>query len=379
MEQYRIPVPKSVLVQKGQDPLQRVAELSATEWVVKAQIHAGARALAGGVRIVDDRARLAELVSPLLDKRLVTRQTNASGQPVNEVLIEEKLQADTLYYLRFSVHRQSGRLAVSVSRFADLESDELYRDHSDEIYQVLADPVAGLLPFHRRELSYRLGMDKAHADRFAEIISRCYQLVIDYDVTLLEINPLALLTDDRFSVFDAKMIVDDNALFRQSALLEMHDRSQDDDKETYAQEHGFSYIKMEQGNIGCMVNGAGLAMATMDMIKIQGGEPANFLDIGGSSDTERIRLALDLLLSDAEVKLVFINIFGGIVRCDMVADGLLELAKTRPVNVPVVIRMTGTESALAWEKLQNTAMDIHLIEDLSSAVQQAVNLARSPV
>jgi succinyl-CoA synthetase beta subunit len=350
-------------------------DLGGSAWVVKAQIHAGGRGKAGGVKIANSPDEVGEIAATLLGKSLVTCQNAPDGQPVNQVLVEETLTIERELYLSLLVDREAEKVAVVASAAGGMEIEEVARVSPEKILKAHCDPANGLMPYQCRELAFGLGLKAEAFQDFCKLLPALYHLFVDSDLSLLEINPLIVTKDNRVLPLDCKMSVDDNALYRQKALAELNDMSQIDAKEALAHEAGINYIALA-GNIGCMVNGAGLAMATMDLIKLHGGEPANFLDVGGGATAETVAKAFKIILADAKVKAVLVNIFGGIMRCDIIAEGIITAVKEVGVKIPVIVRLEGTNVDLGKQKLKESGLAIISAEDLTDAAIRAVESAK---
>lgn len=370
-----IAVPRGVVIDKVEKGYAAAGELGGAAWVVKAQVHAGGRGKAGGVRICRGVDELAAAARELLGSRLVTDQNAPDGQPVSRLLIEEALPIARELYLSLTVDRAAERVAVVASSAGGMEIEEVAARAPDQILRETIQPVAGLMDYQGRNLAFGLGLEGGQVAAFTQLVKRLYHLFVDKDLTLLEINPLVVTTDERLLPLDCKMIVDDNALWRQKDLAALMDRSQIDPKEAEAQAHNVNYIALD-GDIGCMVNGAGLAMATMDLIEYCGGRPANFLDVGGSATADSVAEALRIILADPRVKVILINIFGGIVRCDLIAEGIIQAVRTVGVRVPVVVRLEGTNAQAGRALLAASGLSILAAEDLTEAAQRAVAEAR---
>lgn len=372
LREFSIITPRGIVVE---DPTH--AELAATgylggeAWVVKAQIHAGGRGKAGGVRLVDSTDALQDAAAELLGMSLVTYQNAPDGQMVSKLLVEETLPIAREMYLSLLVDRESERVAVVASSAGGMEIEDVAQTQPDKILRELCDPLLGLQEFQCRNLAFGLGLSGSHIGDLTRMLRALYKLFTDSDLSLLEINPLVITTDGRMVALDCKMSVDDNALGRQKKLADMRDDTQVDNKEVAAQEAGLNYIALA-GNIGCMVNGAGLAMATMDLIKLHGGEPANFLDVGGGATAETVAKAFKIILSDSKVRAVLVNIFGGIMRCDIIAEGIIQAVKEVGVQVPVVVRLEGTNVELGKKKLAESGLSIITADNLTDAAQRAV-------
>jgi succinyl-CoA synthetase beta subunit len=380
LRDYGIPVPRGVLVEaQAQCPAVAV-ELGGTAWVAKAQVHAGGRGKAGGVRVCRSVEELSRAAHDLLGRQLVTYQNAPHGQPVTRLLVEEPLPVARELYLSIAVDRAAERIGLVAAAAGGMEIEEVARNAPEQILRDGVHPAAGLMDYQGRNLAFALGLAGEQAGAFAKLLKSLYRVFVEKDLSLLEINPLVLTQDGRLVALDCKMAVDDNALYRQKALAEQADLGQLDPKEAEAHAHHVNYIALD-GNIGCMVNGAGLAMATMDLIKLSGGEPANFLDVGGGATADSVAEAFRIILADANVKAVLINIFGGIVRCDLIAQGIIQAVQTVGVRVPVVVRLEGTNAEQGRELLANPALAasglaIIAANDLPEAAQRAVAAAR---
>jgi len=346
-------------------------KLGGSTWVVKAQVHAGGRGKAGGVKVAKSLDEVQDLAATLLNKPLVTYQNAPDGQLVNQVLVEETLAIERELYLSLLVDREAEKIAVVASAAGGMDIEEVARATPEKILKAHCDPVNGLMPYQSRELAFGLGLKVEAFQDFCKLLPQLYKLFVDSDLSLLEINPLIVTKENRVLPLDCKMSIDDNALYRQKALAEMNDMSQIDAKEAIAHEAGINYIALN-GNIGCMVNGAGLAMATMDLIKLHGGEPANFLDVGGGATAETVAKAFKIILADANVKAVLVNIFGGIMRCDIIAEGIVTAVKEVGVKIPVIVRLEGTNVDLGKQKLKESGLAIITADDLTDAAKRAV-------
>ena len=372
LREFGINTPRGIVVE---DPTH--AELAATgylggeAWVIKAQIHAGGRGKAGGVRLVKSLDDLRAAASALLGSQLVTYQNAPEGQLVGRLLVEETLPIARELYVSVVVDRETERVAIVASKAGGMEIEEVALSHPEQILREYCDPVLGLQEFQCRNLAFGLGLTGAHVGDLTRMLRALYKLFIASDLSLLEINPLVITDDGRMVALDCKMAIDDNALARQQKFADMADTTQIDSKEVAAQAAGLNYIALN-GNIGCMVNGAGLAMATMDLIKLHGGAPANFLDVGGGATAETVARAFKIILSDSQVQAVLVNIFGGIMRCDIIADGIITAVKEVGVNVPVIVRLEGTNVALGKQKLLESGLDIITADNLTDAAQRAV-------
>uniref|UniRef100_E6QTF5 Succinyl-CoA synthetase, beta subunit n=1 Tax=mine drainage metagenome TaxID=410659 RepID=E6QTF5_9ZZZZ len=370
--------PRGVVVE---DPAH--AELAATgylggeSWVVKAQIHSGGRGKSGGVRRVDSLTALREAVAQLLGSQLVTVQNAPDGQPVHQILVEEPLEIAREMYLSLLLDRDHECITLIASAAGGMDIETLGHEQPDKILREQCNPILGLQAFQCRNVAFGLDLNGTLQADFTRMAQTLYRLFIDSDLSLLEINPLVLTRDDRLVALDCKMVLDDNALSRQARLADMRDETQVDGKEVAAQEVGLNYIALD-GNIGCLVNGAGLAMATMDLIRLHGGLPANFLDVGGSATAQTVARAFSIILSDTKVKAVLVNIFGGIMRCDIIADGIISAMREVGVQLPVIVRLEGTNVALGKQKLLDSGLSIITAENLTDAAQRAVAAAALP-
>lgn len=348
--------------------------LAGERWVVKAQVHAGGRGKAGGVVLVDTLDQVEAEAERLLGSRLVTRQTGEHGLPINVLLIEEPTEIARELYLSALVDRESRRILFMASSAGGMNIEEVAAQTPEKIHTIHIDPVAGLQGYQCRKLAFQLELQGAQVREFQRLMQGLYTLFIESDASLVEINPLVVDRAGALIALDAKINLDDNAFYRQGELVSMRDMSQEDEREAAAREHDLNYITLD-GNIGCMVNGAGLAMATMDLVQLQGGSPANFLDVGGGATAERVAEAFKLVLSDEKVEAVLVNIFGGIVRCDLIADGIIQAVKEVGVEVPVVVRLEGTNAAQGLEKLAGSGLAITTAANLTEAAQQVVAAA----
>ncbi len=369
-----LPIPKGILVNSVEQALLAVDGLNTKAWIVKAQVHAGGRGKAGGVKRVNNKEELAAVAKGLLHTRLVTAQTNEKGQPINALLIEETSEIDKEYYLGAVIDRALKKIVLMASTEGGVEIEQIAKTSPDKILKLVVDPFLGVMSYQCRALSAKLQLNEQASKQFFKIITGLYQLFLEYDLSLLEINPLVLTKAGQLICLDAKLNIDDNALYRQQALSEMRDMSQEDAREVLAKEWELNYIPLE-GAIGCMVNGAGLAMATMDLIKLYGGEPANFLDVGGGATQERVKEAFKIILSDSHVKAVLVNIFGGIVRCDFIAEGIITAVSEVGIQVPVVVRLEGNHAFEASQILERSGLNIISAKSLREAAEQVVAAA----
>ena len=372
---YGIPVSKGVPIRELSEVRNAIKSLNGDKWVMKVQVHAGGRGKAGGVELVRSLEEAEEFVEKWLGKNLVTFQTDERGQPINIILIEECSDIEEELYLGAVIDRTSQRLTFMASEEGGVNIEEVAASSPESIYQVSVDPFKGPSKEEAEELSAKLSLNNTQANQFSNMYLSLSKLFLEKDLSLLEINPLVITKQGDLICLDAKINVDSNALFRQESLLEMNDASQEDERESQASKWNLSYVSLE-GDIGCMVNGAGLAMGTMDIIKLQGGEPANFLDVGGAADTESVSEAFKIILSDNTVKAVLINIFGGIVRCDVIADGIIGAVKHIGVNVPVVVRLEGNNAELGSEKLSKSGLNIISASGLEEAAKLVVKASQ---
>jgi len=371
LAEYGIPVPPGRPVFSVNEALEAADELGGDSWVVKAQIHAGGRGKAGGVKKVFGRDALEKTAGDLLGTRLVTHQTGPAGQPVKRLLVELPSAVLHELYLACLVDRALERIVFIASSAGGMDIETIAAKHPEKILRVVADPVAGLQAYQCREIGFALGLKDKQIAALSRLMLSLYHLFCARDLSLVEINPLAVISDGELIALDAKIQVDDNALFRQKALEELHDASQDDPKEHKAHEIGLSYVALD-GNIGCMVNGAGLAMATMDLIKLHGGAPANFLDVGGGTTADKVAEAFKLILSDTNVKAILVNIFGGIVRCDLIAEGIIKAVKEVGIKIPVVVRLEGTNVDKGRALLKGSGLKITAADSLTNAAKLVV-------
>lgn len=368
---YGLPVPKGEVAFNVDDAIQVAMQLSKPRWVVKAQVHAGGRGKAGGVKLVSTKEELSSYVKSILGTRLVTYQTDAKGQPVNAVLVEETSDIDRELYLGAVVDRASQRVVFMASTEGGVEIEKVAEETPEKIFKIIVDPIVGVMPFQCREVAFKLGLNDQQIKQFTQLMMGLGKMFSDCDLSLLEINPLVVTKSGQIVCLDGKINIDDNALFRHSDLKAMRDTSQEDERENRAHDWELNYIPLD-GEIGCMVNGAGLAMATMDVIKLHGGDPANFLDVGGGATKERVSEAFKIILSDEKVKGILVNIFGGIVRCDLIADGILAAVKEVQVNLPVVVRLEGNNAELGADILNKSELNVIAANSLTDAAKKIV-------
>jgi len=368
---YGLPVPDNRVVQSSADAATAASALEGDSWVVKAQVHAGGRGKAGGVKLVNDIESLTHTVGSMLGTRLVTIQTGSDGQPVNQVLIEETCNIARELYVGAVIDRSSRRVVLMASTEGGVEIEKVAAETPEKILKTTVNPLTGLQPYQGRELAFGLGLEGEQIKQFGKMLAGLAKMFVEKDLGLVEINPLVVTAEGDLLCLDAKINVDDNALYRQPDLLEMHDTSQEDERENRAKEWDLNYISLD-GDIGCMVNGAGLAMATMDLIKLCGGEPANFLDVGGGATKERVSEAFKIILSDKNVKGILVNIFGGIVRCDLIAEGIIGAVEEVHVNVPVVVRLEGNNAERGSQLLSDSGLNLIAANDLTDAAEKIV-------
>ena len=372
LAKYGLPVQQGVLAKTPEEAAAAFDQLGGKFAVIKAQVHAGGRGKAGGVKVVKSREEAAEITKGLIGKNLVTYQTDANGQPVNSVLVcEDMYPVQRELYLGAVVDRSSRRVTFMASTEGGVEIEEVAHKTPEKILKVTVDPLVGLLPFQARDVAFALGLSGDQIGQFTKLMTGAYKAFVENDFALFEINPLAIRGDGSLACVDAKVGIDSNALFRLPHLYAIRDKSQENERELAASEHELNYVALE-GNIGCMVNGAGLAMATMDIIKLKGGQPANFLDVGGGATKERVIEAFKLILADPSVKGVLINIFGGIVRCDMIAEAIIAAVKEVHVTVPVVVRLEGNNAELGAKILDESGLKLTSAQGLNDAAEKIV-------
>ena len=369
--EYDLPVSTGHAVETAEAAIAAANEIGGERWVVKAQVHAGGRGKAGGVKLVESPEAAGEFAQEWLGKRLVTYQTDAQGQPVSRILVEACTDIADELYLGAVVDRASRRIVFMASTEGGVEIEKVAHETPEKILKAEIDPMVGPQPFQGRDLAFRLGLAGAQVKQFVGIFMGLAKLFAERDLSLIEVNPLVITDDGNLHCLDAKVVVDSNALYRQPELEAMHDPSQEDEREAHAAQWELNYVALD-GNIGCMVNGAGLAMGTMDIVKLHGGAPANFLDVGGGATKERVTEAFKIILSDDNVKAVLINIFGGIVRCDLIAEGVIGAVEEVGVTVPVVVRLEGNNAARGREVLAGSGLNIEAAASLADAAQKVV-------
>lgn len=373
-EQYGMPVPSSRVVSSVGDVHAALDLLEGDKWVVKAQVHAGGRGKAGGVKLIDSADDVSHHVADMLGSRLVTIQTDEKGQPVLHVLIEETCNIEQELYLGAVIDRATQRVVFMASTEGGVEIEKVAEESPELILRTTMDPMLGLMPYQCRKLAFGLGLQGKQIKQFTSLLTGLAKLFIEKDLSLVEINPLVITKEGNLLCLDGKINVDDNALYRHPELMEMRDATQEDERENRAKEWDLNYIALD-GSIGCMVNGAGLAMATMDLIKLHGGDPANFLDVGGGATKERVAEAFKIILSDDNVKTVLVNIFGGIVRCDLIAEGIIGAIQEVGVKVPIVVRLEGNSAEQGSKLLEQSGLNIISAHGLTDAAVKAVAAA----
>lgn len=372
--EYGLPVSTGIACDTAEEAVAAAKQIGGDMWVVKAQVHAGGRGKAGGVKLVKTEAEIREFCDRLIGTRLVTYQTDASGQPVSKILVENCTDIANELYLGAVVDRSSRRIVFMASTEGGVEIEKVAHETPEKILKAAIDPLTGAQPYQARDIGFQLGLNATQLKQFTQIFLGLAKLFEEKDVALIEINPLVITTEGNLHCLDAKVVIDSNALYRHPELVAMHDPSQEDEREAQAARWELNYVALD-GNIGCMVNGAGLAMGTMDTVKLHGGAPANFLDVGGGATKERVAEAFKIILSDTNVKAVFVNIFGGIVRCDMIAEGIIGAVEEVGVKVPVVVRLEGNNAEKGAEILRQSGLNIIAGDSLSDAAQKVVAAA----
>ena len=372
---YNLPVSKGIVIDDPENALKACRDIGGSKWVVKAQVHAGGRGKSGGVVLVENPDDAREFAKKWLGKRLVTYQTDSTGQLVNSILIEECTDIASELYLSAVIDRASKKIVFIGSSEGGVNIEEVAKNTPDKIIYESIDPLTGAQPFQARKIAKVLGLDSQQTKQFTPMLLNLMKLFVEKDLALLEINPLVITSGGKLHCLDAKINIDSNAIYRQPEIEEMHDSSQEDPRESEAAKNDLSYVSLD-GNIGCMVNGAGLAMGTMDTIKFYGGNPANFLDVGGTATQERVAKAFKLILADPEVKVVLVNIFGGIVRCDLIAEGIRAAIEEVGVQIPVVVRLEGNNAEIGSQILLESGVKIESKNDLAEAAKKAVELSK---
>ncbi|UJF18652.1 ADP-forming succinate--CoA ligase subunit beta [Vibrio sp. SS-MA-C1-2] len=369
--EYGLPVSEGFACDTPQEAAEAINKIGGDKWVVKCQVHAGGRGKAGGVKVVTTKDEIREFSQQWLGKNLVTYQTDEKGQPVSKILVEACSPIAQELYLGAVVDRSTQRVVFMASTEGGMEIEKVAEETPERIHKVALDPLVGPQPFQGRELAFKLGLKGDQIKQFTKIYLGLATLIVERDVALVEVNPLVITEDQDLLCLDAKLVIDSNALYRQPKLREMHDPSQEDAREAHAAQWELNYVALD-GSIGCMVNGAGLAMGTMDIVNLHGGKPANFLDVGGGATKERVTEAFKIILSDNNVKAVLVNIFGGIVRCDLIAEGIIGAVEEVGVEVPVVVRLEGNNAEKGTEKLAESGLNIIAATSLTEAAEKVV-------
>jgi len=372
--EFDLPVSEGAAASTPEEAVEAAKKIGGDKWVVKCQVHAGGRGKAGGVKLVNTLDEVRDFAANWLGKNLVTFQTDEKGQPVSKISVESCTDIDKELYLGAVVDRGTRRIVFMASTEGGVEIEKVAEETPEKILKAEIDPTVGALPYQGRDLAFRLGLNKDQVKQFTKIFLGLAKMFEQYDFALLEINPLVITESGDLHCLDGKINIDGNALYRQPKIKEMHDPSQEDEREAHAAKFELNYVALD-GNIGCMVNGAGLAMGTMDIVKLNGGEPANFLDVGGGATKERVSEAFKIILSDDSVKAVLVNIFGGIVRCDMIAEGIIGAVEEVGVKVPVVVRLEGNNAELGAKKLEESGLNIDAATSLTDAAQKVVAAA----
>ncbi len=376
--EYGIPVPAGSPARSVEEALRAAKALDSDGWVIKAQIHAGGRGKGGGVKLAANLDEVKTIVSQMLSRNLVTKQTGSEGQPVHRVLIEVNTEIRDELYLSMLVDRSRKRISIIASTEGGMNIEEVAEQNPDKIFSLTIDLIMGLQAYQSRQLGHALRLDKKQRKQLDHILKSMYRLFMEKDLSLIEINPLIIDDQDHLKALDAKVTIDDNALFRQTILAEWRDPEQEDPLESEAKRFDLNFVRLD-GEIGCMVNGAGLAMATMDIIKLHGGKPANFLDVGGGTTAEKVTEAFKLILSEPKIKAILVNIFGGIVRCDLIAEGVITAIREVDIDIPVVVRLEGTNVEAGKKLIQESGLSVITAEDLDDAALKAVAAAKGEI
>lgn len=375
LAQFGVPVAKSALVSDlSQIDALTLPESAAGKWVAKAQVHSGARGKAGGVRLISEKNELTAFCSTNLGNRLVTAQTTDAGLPVGQILVEPAIDIARELYLALTVDRAAQRIVIIASAQGGMDIEEVSENSPEAIHRFGVNPVTGLMPYQARRLAFDLHLEASQLKAFVPLLRGLHDAFVAHDAALIEINPLVVTTNGDLIAADAKLSLDDNASYRQNKLWALRDQSQEDPAEVAAAEYGLNYVSLD-GDIACMVNGAGLAMATMDLIKRAGGEPANFLDVGGGTSAEKVAAAFKLILANPRVKAILVNIFGGIVRCDLIAQGLIDAARDVALTLPTVVRLEGTNADIGRQMLAESGLNLIAENDLAAAAHRVVSLS----
>ena len=372
--EYGLPVSESYACDTPQEAAEAADKIGGNKWVVKCQVHAGGRGKAGGVKLANSKEEIREFAQKWLGKNLVTFKTDEKGQPVSKILVESCTDIAKELYLGAVVDRGSRRVVFMASTEGGVEIEKVAEETPELIHKASIDPLVGPQPYQGRQLAFKLGLEGEQIKQFTKIFVGIGQLFLDKDIALVEVNPLVITDQGDLHCLDAKLAIDSNAVYRQPKVRAMHDPSQDDEREAHAAQWELNYVALD-GNIGCMVNGAGLAMGTMDIVNLHGGSPANFLDVGGGATKERVTEAFKIILSDSNVKAVLVNIFGGIVRCDLIADGIIGAVEEVGVKVPVVVRLEGNNADVGAKKLADSGLNIIAATSLTEAAQKVVAAA----
>ena len=371
LAEYGLPIAQGGLAYSPEQAAYRTREIGGDKWVVKAQVHSGARGKAGGVKVCADEHEVWEAADEMLGKRLVTQQTGPKGKMISRLYVEEATSITAEFYLSLVLDRCSERIMVVASAAGGMDIEEVAKNNPEAIVNISVEPAVGIQKFQAREIAFALGLEAKQVNQAVTVIEACYRAFRDLDATMVEINPLVVTEDGRLVALDAKMAFDDNALFRRQQISELRDKSQEDPLEMKAADRGLSYVGLD-GNIGCIINGAGLAMATMDMIKDAGGEPANFLDIGGGASPERVAKAFNLVLSDENIEAILVNIFAGINRCDWVAEGIVQAMNKFEIKIPVIVRLSGTNVEEGRKIIAESGAELIIAESLDEAASKSV-------
>jgi malate-CoA ligase subunit beta len=372
LAKYGVPIPRGGIAHSATEAIYQASELGGSRWIVKAQLHSGARGKAGGVRLCNNHQEIADFCHNLLGNKLVTLQTGPEGKMVSSIYVEEASDIAKELYFSIVLDRATQKVTLIASTEGGMDIEKVAEETPEKISKIMIDPAVGMQPFQARQLAFTLNLPNEVIGAVSRAVMKCYRAFRDTDANLLEINPLILTTDNKVMAIDAKMTFDENALYRRPEILEFRDKTQEDPRETNAAEHDLSYVGLD-GNIGCLINGAGLAMATMDMIQHAGGEPANFLDIGGGASPERVATSIELVLSDKSVEAILINIFAGINRCDWVAQGIVDLLNKRDIDIPLVVRLSGTNVEKGQKILKDSGKKVITADTLSDAAHKVVS------
>ena len=375
---FGVPVPQGGIAFTPEQAVFRLRELGSERCVVKAQVHSGGRGEAGGVKVCDGEAEVREFASSLFGTKLVTKQTDAQGKRVDRIWVEEASQIERELYLGFVLDRKSERIMIVASGHGGMEIEDLAEEDPESLIRMVLDPAVGLAEYQARELAFKLGLEGAQISQMVAVLKACYRAYRNMDAMMVEINPLVVCADGSLVALDAKMSFDTNALFRRPEVANLRDPGQEDPRESFAADHGLAYVGLD-GDIGCIINGAGLAMASMDMIQLAGGEPANFLDIGGGASPERVCQAFRTVLSDPNVSVILVNIFAGINRCDWIANGVIKAFEEIRIQLPVVVRLSGTNVEAGRRLIRESGLPIISADTLEEAAKAAVQARQQPI